>query len=167
MKLLGLPGRDEATVAWLGEILNGLTGARDSVIVQRYGCWEDGGELDLQAEITKAGAVAPDLVVAKSLGTRVTLHAAIEGALAAPGYVLIGIPLAAYSEDEVAMLNALCGRARVLVIQQTDDFLGGFAEVQRRVTAPSAVLEEVPGSDHVYSDTDALVKLIRAWLDAE
>ena len=163
MEVLGLPGRDEATVAWLRQVLDGLGYAPDRSLIQRYGCWDDTSDFDLDAEVAKAGAVSADLVIAKSMGTRVAIHGAARGVLTAPSWVLIGIPLTAYDSSEVELLRALCDAGRVLVVQQTDDFLGGYAAVAALLETTAATLAEVPGSDHVYSDTDALSGLIAAW----
>ena len=54
---------------------------------------------------------------------------------------------------KLELLNALCERRPVLLIQQTDDFLGGCQELRRVVVEQDNVsIVEVPGSDHLYSD---------------
>jgi pimeloyl-ACP methyl ester carboxylesterase len=154
MKILGLPGRDEATVAWLESI---LTGFQHSFTIQRYACWQGGGDFDLDLEVERARDVDVGLVVAKSMGTRVAIHAAQRDALLAERYVLIGVPLKAYQEGELELLNALCARRPVLLIQQTDDFLGSCQELRSAVVEHDNVsFAEVPGNDHMYSDVATL-----------
>ena len=157
MKILGLPGRDEATVAWLQSILEDLYPAADDCTIQRYGCWQGEADFDLDLEVDRAAGVDVGLVVAKSMGTRVAIHAAQRDALLAERYVLIGVPLKAYQQGELELLNALCARRPVLLIQQTDDFLGGAQELRGVVVEHDNVsIAEVPGGDHVYSDVATL-----------
>jgi hypothetical protein len=157
MKILGLPGRDEATVAWLQSILEGLYPPPADYAVQRYGCWSGEADFDLDLEVERASSADVGLAVAKSMGTRVAIHAAQRDTLLAERYVLIGVPLKAYQQGELELLNALCERRPVLLIQQTDDFLGGCQELRRAVVDQDNVnIVEVPGSDHVYSDVATL-----------
>ena len=165
MKILGLPGRDEATVAWLESILDGLDVPQCDYTVQRYGCWQGDAEFDLDLEVDRAGGLDVGLVVAKSMGTRIAIHAAQRDLLVADRYVLIGVPLKAYQQGELELLNALCARAPVLLIQQTDDFLGGCQELRRAVVDNDNVsFAEVPGNDHVYSDVATLRGLIQTFI---
>lgn len=164
MKTLGLPGRDEATVAWLESILEGLYPPPADYAVQRYGCWQGQADFDLDLEVAHASGDDVGLVVAKSMGTRVAIHAAQRDTLLAERYVLIGVPLKAYQPGELDLLNALCARRPVLLIQQTDDFLGACDELRRVVAEHDNVsFVEVPGSDHVYSDVADLRRHILAW----
>jgi predicted alpha/beta-hydrolase family hydrolase len=165
MKILGLPGRDEATVAWLESILGGLDVPQCDYTVQRYACWQGDADFNLDLEVDVAGGLDIDLVVAKSMGTRVAIHAAQRDLLLAEQYVLIGIPLKAYQPDELELLNVLCARRPVLLIQQTDDFLGGCQELRRAIVDDDKVsFAEVPGDDHVYSDVAKLRGLIQTFI---
>ena len=165
MKILGLPGRDEATVAWLESILDGLDVVQREYTVQRYTCWQGDTEFDLDLEVDRTAGSDVGLVVAKSMGTRVAIHAAERDLLLAERYVLIGVPLKAYQQGELELLNALCARRSVLLIQQTDDFLGSCLELQGAVVANDNVsFAEVPGSDHVYSDVATLREHIQTFI---
>jgi predicted alpha/beta-hydrolase family hydrolase len=163
MDVLGLPGRDAATEAWLTDVMRAFELPEGERTVQRYRCWDDGADFDLAGEVARATASAPDLVVAKSMGTRVAIHAAHSGGLVAPEWVLIGLPLAAYAEGELDLVRALCGQAQVLIIQQTDDFLGGFEQVRAAVDSNRPTFAEVPGEDHVYSDVAELGGIVQTW----
>lgn len=163
MKILGLPGRDEATVAWLESILDGLDFPQCDYTVQRYACWQGDDDFDLDLEVERARGDDVGLVVAKSMGTRVAIHAAQRDTLLAERYVLIGVPLKVYREGELELLNALCARRPVLLIQQTEDFLGSCQELRGAVGEHHNVcFAEIPGSDHVYSDVATLRSHIQA-----
>jgi hypothetical protein len=159
MKVLGLPGRNPETEAWL-EALFAALGSPDAEVA-RYAHWQDGSDPDVAGEARRNPAGDAELVVVKSMGTMVLLAAVADGSL--PGAaVLIGTPLAAYDEAQTEALRDLMHRIPCLFIQQTDDFTGGAAEL-REVLGESAAIEEVAGSDHVYADVMELAELIRAW----
>ena len=163
MKILGLPGRNPETESWLHALLE-LLDAGESTVA-RYSHWEGGGEPDVAAEAGRHPAGAADLAVAKSMGTMVLLASAVTGSLPEAA-VLIGTPLKAYTAEQVAELQALMGRIPCLFIQQTNDFTGSAGALRDRL-GETAEIEEVAGSDHVYSDVAELAGLIRGWQGAQ
>jgi len=159
MKMLGLPGRNPETEAWL-EALFAALGSPDAEVA-RYAHWQEDTEPDVAEEARRHPVEGAGLVVAKSMGTMVLLTSVADGGL--PGAaVLIGTPLVAYSDAHAEALRSLMHRVPCLFIQQTDDFTGGAAEL-REVLGETASIEEVAGSDHVYADVMELAELIRAW----
>lgn len=159
MKILGLPGRNPETESWLRSLLSALDAGEAEVA--RYMHWESGADPDVAAEAGRHPAGAADLVVAKSMGTMVLLASAAKGSVPEAA-VLIGTPLKGYSDSQVAELQSLMNSIPCLFIQQTDDFTGSAGEL-RQVLGEAATIEEVAGSDHVYSDVAELAGLIRAW----
>jgi hypothetical protein len=99
------------------------------------------------------------------MGTMVLLASAATGSLPEAA-VLIGTPLKAYTAEQVAELQALMGRIPCLFIQQTNDFTGSAGALRDRL-GETAEIEEVAGSDHVYSDVAELAGLIRGWQGAQ
>jgi hypothetical protein len=164
LEVLGLPGRDEATVAWLGELLDSL-GLDESVCrVQRYRFWTQGTPPDVEVEARLAAAAGADVVVAKSMGTLVAINARQHG-LRPRRSVFIGTPIAHYQAPQQALLREYCATNGVLFIQQTDDFTGSFGAVAAAASAlPGCRTLEVPGSDHRYDDIGACRDAIAAWL---
>ena len=164
LEVLGLPGRDEATVAWLGELLESL--ALDTAVrrVQRYRFWAQGTPPDVDTEARLAGAAGADVVVAKSMGTLVAINARQHG-LRPRRSVFIGTPIAHYQAPQHALLKQYCASGAVLFIQQTDDFTGSFGAVAAAVAAlPGCRSLEVAGSDHRYDDIGACSDAIAGWL---
>ena len=161
MNILGLPGRDQATEQWLQNLLSGVSGGSSSS-VHGYRHWRDAGDPDVAYEAGLIAGLSVDLVVAKSLGTMVLL-AAFQQGFALSGAVLIGLPLRAYNEDQLRLLQQFVRRRPCLFIQQTGDFTGPFAELETLLGGGEPTLVEVAGDDHVYSDTLELAGHIEAW----
>jgi hypothetical protein len=164
MKLLGLPGRNIETERWLRSVLDALRLGATSVEVVHYRHWDVAGEPDVVHEAQRLRDARPDLLVAKSLGTMVSIEAFARCDFAPRRAVFIGTPLRAYGAPQLAALRAFAVRVPTLFIQQTGDVAGAFADVARTVSgiAGSAVAE-VAGSDHVYSNVVELTPLIEGW----
>jgi len=163
MNLYGLPGRDQATEAWMTELLKKLALGQDGWQLQSYRHWQSGLEPDVAYEADRVAVNETDMVVAKSLGTLVLLTAAA-GEVSPAWAVLIGIPLVAYDAGRRTSLREFAGGRPTLFIQQTRDVTGSHAELADVVRGISTVtLAEVAGEDHVYSDTDELKSLIENW----
>ncbi len=164
-RVLGLPGRDAATEAWLTALLNSLDIGACDIRVQRYRFWADPSlPLDPAVEAEIAAQLPPDLLVAKSFGTIVAVTAHVDHALRPRASVFIGTPLVAYTDDRLRALRSYCAAARVLFIQQTNDMTGSHADLAAIVaTQPGCVVVEVPGGDHVYSDIGDQSAVISAW----
>ena len=159
--VLGLPGRNPETEAWLRKLLRTL--ALPDAEVASYGHWQGGVEPDVAGEASRHPVAGRGLVVAKSMGTMVLL-AGIEAGDPERA-VLIGTPLQGYDEAQIDALKALAARRPCLFIQQTDDFTGDFAALHA-LLGDAATVVEVPGSDHVYADVDQLAMLIGRWQES-
>ncbi len=149
-------------------LLSPLESAERTSVIAQYVHWETDDAPDVAAEAARCRIRADDLVVAKSMGTMVLLEAFAAGRV--PGMaVLIGTPLNGYEESQVDKLKALVATIPCLLIQQTDDFTGSFAQVAAAVGSDSEMtrLEQVDGGDHVYADTEMLASIIRQWLQPE
>ena len=156
--VLGLPGRNPETERWMAALLAAV-GFGDAEVA-RYRHWQRDVEPDLHKEAAAYPVADRSLVVAKSMGTMVLLAAADEGV--PDRAVLIGVPINAYSDEQVDGLVALAGRIPCLFIQQLEDFTGGAAALQQALGDVASV-EALVGSDHVYADVDELAALIADW----
>ena len=163
MNLYGLPGRDQATEAWMTDLLKKLALGQGGWQLQSYRHWQSGLEPDVGFEAIRVAVSDTDMVVAKSLGTLVLLTAAA-GNVSPASAVLIGVPLVAYDAERRASLREFAAARPTLFIQQTGDVTGSYDELADVVRGISTVtLAEVAGEDHVYSDTDELKSLIENW----
>jgi hypothetical protein len=97
VKILGLPGINPATGAWMQQLIESVALGQSDSKIQYYRCWSmPGTGLNLEFEAGAAGRENPDLVIAKSIGTRVVLFSYFKNLLAADNYVFIGTPLRGY-----------------------------------------------------------------------
>ena len=163
MKLLGLPGRNPETEAWMGAITSSLKLGQSATEVAHYGHWDNGGDPDVPGEAARLAIGSGDVVIAKSMGTMVLLAAYRSGSAPARA-VFIGTPISAYPEEARALLGEFASQIPSLFIQQNRDVTGTFADVAAVVGgAGLASMAEVEGEDHVYADTEMLSKLIEEW----
>lgn len=164
MKILGLPGIKPATEQWMQQLLDSLNLGQSNTIVQKYQCWstpESG--LDMELEAGTASRTKPDIVVAKSVGTRVALFAYSKGLLTADKYIFLGMPVRNISNDEISALKKLCDSNRALLIQQTNDPVGGCSELASILPESDSCRPiEIPGNDHLYDNIRQLKQIIES-----
>jgi pimeloyl-ACP methyl ester carboxylesterase len=164
MEVLGLPGRNPETEAWMAGLLGalGLGAGRTA----HYRHWDDGGEPDITGEAQRLSGLEPDLVIAKSMGTLVAVTAHSMHDFRPRAAVLIGSPIGDPAPEVLMLYTGLANAVPTLFIQQEEDVVAPFSAVEavaKRSRLGEAVV--VPGSDHVYADVDALVSLIERWRD--
>lgn len=169
MNILGLPGRNDATGPWMDRILSNVASNSDRHETQYYQAWQNNTEVDEDYELAKAAGFQPDLIIAKSLGTLLTLIGYHRKVLTASHCVLIGIPVSNLQAEEHEMLSdwQMTG-VKTLFIQQTNDVTGSVAALNDIVpNSKKITVREIPGEDHVYGDVDELVTLIQDWIAAD
>jgi alpha/beta superfamily hydrolase len=157
-EVLGLPGRNKETESWMMALL-AACGVADAEVA-RYRHWQRDVEPNVAREADEYPVAGRALVVAKSMGTMVLLAAA-ENCFPSRA-VLIGVPINAYTDDQIEGLRMLADRIPCLFIQQVDDFTGSAATLQE-VLGESATVRVIAGADHVYADVDGLAVLITDW----
>jgi hypothetical protein len=165
MRIHGLPGRRPDTQAWMGRVLQALPFPADARSVQAYRCWSaPGAELSFDEEAALLLAARADLLVAKSIGTRIALRASHATDFAARAAIFIGTPIDSFPPPARATLAAFASARPVLFVQQAQD-VTGRAEALRAALAGAAraSLVEIPGSDHAYSDVTLLATIADAW----
>lgn len=166
MNLIGLPGRNSETRAWLENLASSLKLGQRDVHVAHYRHWDTGAEPDVGFEAGMVQGSAADLVIAKSMGTMVILQAYALGFTPAAA-VMIGVPLSAYDDVQKSALRQFASEVPCLFIQQTADITASFTMVEDELEGINgATLAEVPGSDHMYMDIAALQRIIESWAAA-
>ena len=167
MNILGLPGKNSATGPWMEEILSQIDLPEDTRNTQYYKAWQEAGsEIDEVVELDLAAGFDPNLIVAKSMGSILTLIGVGAGKLKPTACVLIGVPVNGLLETEKSVLqNWQDTGISLLCIQQTSDVTGTYEQLED--LAPEAnglvTLVEIAGSDHVYSDVPELTQIINKW----
>ena len=165
-RVLGLHGREPSTRFQMEALLAALGAGAEAI--QAYGFWEDADysdpELGLEAAV--AGASGAEVVVAKSIGTLVTLLAGRDHGLAPKACVFLATPMRRFqAQGWVSLLEDHCAAIPTLFIQQTDDFNGAHADLAT-VVAPHRECRalEIPGADHLYEDIGRIAPPVRDWL---
>ncbi len=138
------------------------------VTLQRYGFWEqttDSPDPDVTPEAEIAARSGAELVIAKSIGTLITLIANERFGFKPAKCVFIGTPLRRYeAENRVSLLERFATNTPILFIQQTNDFNGRFSALKAVVEKyKHCAVVEVPGSDHRYTDVKELKRCIENW----
>ncbi len=165
MKILGLPGINPLTEQWMKKLFSSIELDQADVAIQQYQCWTNpGAKLNLEREAKIVAKSKPDIVIAKSIGTRVALFTFTKGLTSSNACIFIGTPVRGYSNDELSELIKLCAFLPMLFIQQTDDPTGSYSLLASSI--PDSTLCkmcEVPGSDHFYGNIDQLKEIIESW----
>lgn len=165
MKILGLPGINPVTEQWMQKLLGAIEPDQADIVIQRYQCWGmPGTSLDIETEAGIAAKTGPDIVIAKSIGTRVALYSFMRNLNPAKACIFLGIPIRGCSNDEISALHKLCKSVPTLLIQQTNDPVGGYSVLASLLpTSPACKTIEVPGNDHRYGNIDQLRQIIESW----
>ncbi len=165
MKILGLPGINPITEQWMKKVFSTIDLNQTEVLIQQYQCWSHpGSKINFEKEAGVAAKSSPDIVIAKSIGTRILLYAFENGLIPANAFVLIGVPIQGYSNSELNVLNKLCAKKSTLIIQQSDDPVGSYSMLTSKIADTSLCkIAKAQGSDHRYSDIDDLKRIIESW----
>lgn len=159
MDVLILGGQSPRHQAWVRQVAEALRPHFDQVQFLDYRHWQEDVPVDLEYEISQASYLAAELgeeyiIVAKSLGTMVTVHGNALGLLRPARCIFLGVPLKAL--DELAdMPEGLKRLPPTVFVQNTHDPLGSFAEVKAYVVAhgnAQARCIETSGDTHDYID---------------
>jgi hypothetical protein len=131
--------------------------------VTRYRHWESGTEASVVYEATRLAKQSPQLLIAKSLGTVIAATAFCLHEFRPAIAVLIGTPYTALESNEVQFLRHFAAHVDTMFIQQAQDPGGSAVLLATVLQVVRGEVVEVPGSDHLYSDTIALASILDRW----
>ena len=158
-----VPGLKSVNREWMGKILSTLSPSWMSI---EYPWWCSDDEIDIEPVIDAIAEAKPDIVVAKSIGTLFT-SIALNRSLISPKYIaFLGIPKEAISEEEYGeIIRAVANESSsFLLIQQTNDLLGSFAEIRENTKSEKLELFEIEEGDHLYDDYTRISGKINNWV---
>jgi hypothetical protein len=161
MQVVALPGRRSETEPWMHDLLL-AAGWPDSGVV-RYRRWNSDAEASVSFEAARLSDQAPQLIVAMSVGTVVAATAFGHHGFRPAAAVLIGTPFQAIAPEDLGLLQTFARGVETLFIQQTEDLGGSAAKLHNALQLTRGQVTAVPGNDHLYSDTSALVNALRPW----
>ncbi len=162
MHITALSGRRIESEAWLNALL--AASNYPEVVVTRYRHWETGAEADVAFEAARLANQAPQLVIAKSLGTVIAASAFCQYEFHPTKAIFIGAPYAAIGHGESQFLRRFAASIDTLFVQQAQDPGGSAAGLATSLQLSRGEVVEVPGSDHLYSDTNALALILCRWI---
>ena len=162
MQVVALPGRRTETEPWLRDLLL-AAGLPDSGVA-RYRHWNSDAEASVSFEAALLSDQVPQLVVAKSLGTVIAATAFGYHGFRPAAAVLVGTPFQALAAEDLRLLQKFARGVETLFIQQAEDPGGSAAGLHDALQITRGQVAAVPGSDHLYRDTFALVNALRPWL---
>lgn len=167
--MLILPGQKADNRAWAAELASKLSRAAN------HGChyyeypWWKQPEVVLDPIVIARSLedMGPKTIIAKSIGTLICSLAIHEGFIQPEKAIFIGVPLRVIGATELSWLkNAHAQGANVLIVQQTNDRVGSYADAVEQLSGNAVAFAEVPGEDHRYSDLDVITELCTSWLSA-
>ncbi|WCN08898.1 hypothetical protein [Marinomonas mediterranea] len=162
-----VPGLKAVNREWMKNLSSSLDSSWLSI---EYPWWNnDEAEINIEPVIDAMTEANPDIVIAKSIGTLFTSIALNRGLISPKYIVFLGVPKKAISEEEYGEILTAIGDedSSFLIIQQTNDFLGSFAEICESVKVESLDLFEINGSDHLYDDFIKISEKINNWGDVQ
>lgn len=172
MKILLLPGMSKSNKEWADTWAEALSKSGHEVHKIYYDHWEKGGPFDFAAECAKLekleGSWKICAVVAKSIGTFLTLYAFHKGILNPPKAVFFGLPARIDGEidDRGVRIDFKAWsagyHADTLVIQNEQDPVTSFSEAKNLlVGTPSFTIESTKGDTHAYLPADNLKRALK------
>ncbi len=125
------------------------------------------GNLELKKLEEASSDVNDYYIVAKSVGSIISLIGIEKQIIKAKGIVILGLPLK-YSQKNNININKLINTAiketKILVIQQKNDPIGNYQEVTK-VLPTNIKAIEIPGNHHVYGNIKCIKTLVDNFFD--
>lgn len=157
-----MPGRAPSTADEMATLVR-MAGL--DARVTAYSFWSgDHGDPDLATEVSALARRAPAYVLAKSIGSLITILAQRGYRLDLRAAFFVGVPVKRLRhEARINLLLDHCRRTPTLILQRRHDPTGSFAELKQSLAgSQDAVLWELPGDTHDYAD-DEVASALRDW----
>ncbi|MFZ1483809.1 MAG: hypothetical protein WAS36_02260 [Candidatus Saccharimonadales bacterium] len=167
MNALLLPGNSSRHGEWV-EILKSAVAANFQYTkTQHYLHWQTGGDkADIDYEIsvaqTEVEQLEPYIIIAKSIGTAISVKGVADGKLKPKKLILLGVPINGGVSKNVFSDWLQQINVTVAFVQNTNDPYGSFSSVKEAFEGKghNITFIELPGETHDYLDFEAIVKLI-------
>lgn len=161
--LIVMPGRDRSTADEMATLVR-LAGLEASI--GAYAFWAGGhSDPDLTPEVSALTRKSPAYVVAKSIGSLVTMLAQRDHAWDLRAAFFLGVPVNRLRhEGRTDLLFDHCRRTPTWILQRRGDPTGSFAALAQTVAGlTGVVLRELPGDTHSYADPEVASALQDWW----
>lgn len=166
MNAVILPGNSPAHAQWLDDAVAFLNPHFDTIHTRHYPHWKSGQEWarvsDEVSELARQDSLhSPYILIAKSIGAVIALHAVIQGVAHPEKIILLGIPhdllLQTLGAKDLHKLSV-----QTVVIQHHADPFGSFEQIAQLFGENSSIsCIETPGDTHSYTDFAQILKAAR------
>ncbi len=160
-----LGGNTSNNLDWLKKIKNLYK--TDNVYELAYTHWNTDKELDFELELSKLKDIVEEIddyvIIAKSVGSIISLMGIKEGFLKPSKLMILGFPLGYIKRKNVdiePLINNGIKKTKIMVIQQKNDPIGTYDDV-RNILSDVIKVNRIPGHYHIYSN----FKVIKPILD--
>lgn len=167
MKALVLGGNSPHHKQWVRDVKQALEPYFEEVRLHDYRHWlTNSPNIDMDYEINQVAKLAADLgeyvVVAKSIGTAITILGNTQGIISPKATLLMGLPLRGYMSGRLEVAEGLAKLPKTIFLQNSGDPLGSAKDVTSYIEAhpPAAwAIEIADNNTHDYIDFDTIAKL--------
>lgn len=135
----------------------------------KYNHWNTNNLLDFEVETNKVINELKEFkeysIIAKSVGSIITLKAIKNNLIKPKNLIILGLPLRYIERNEIdinELLNYAKTKTHIIIIQQKDDPIGKYEEVTKLISKDIKVIS-IPGHYHIYGN----VKLIKEIINQE
>lgn len=173
MNIVILGGNSPANKLWNDGMSAVLREHFDTVSCIMYDHWEPNTPtIDLKTEAKKLEQICSSekncIVVAKSVGTLVSLKAIRELGIQPIACIFAGVPIVWAADNDVSLTDLLTGyKAPTLFIQQKDDPFGSFQQLKKllaKCNPDHFTLKCIDGCDHGYTDFSKIKSLVMDYI---
>ncbi len=169
MYIVLLGGRSKRNHPWVRELADELRPLAENIIIHDYDHWQTGVEtVDIQKEAVqlacKLQGVDQYIIVAKSIGTVITMLGVQSSELSPQACMFLGTPLGIIKEELPEIDDVLPLLPRTAFMQNEHDPLGGAEMLREYILQhePSDwELVALPGDTHDYMDFEQIQKTIQ------
>lgn len=164
--LLLLGGNVKNNISWLNKIKK--TFIRDYEVKKiYYDHWKNGNEIDFEIELNKLvkviNGVKDYYIIAKSVGSIISLLGVDRKIIKPKKIVILGLPLNYLKKINLnikPLIASAIHETEILIIQQKNDPVGKYAEVIKEVSESNIKVIEIPGNYHIYGNMECIKPLI-------
>lgn len=173
MNIVILGGNSPKNKLWNDEMSAVLREHFDTVSCITYDHWESNvPTIDLKAEAKKLEQLCSSekacIVVAKSVGTLVSIRAIRELGIQPIACIFAGVPIVWATDNDIFLTDLLTGyKTPTLFIQQKDDPFGSFQQLKKLLAESNtehATLKCINGNDHGYTDFSKIKNLAMDYI---
>lgn len=167
MKALVLGGNSPHHRQWIRRVKQALEPDFEEVRLHDYHHWTTGApNTDLECEIRKITKTIVDfddyIIVAKSIGTAITILGNARGVITPKAALLMGLPLRSYMSGRPEVAESLAKLPKTIFLQNRDDPFGNSKDAASYIRSHPPTkwkIEVTDGDTHDYTDFDIIAKL--------